>query len=129
MSVARRLTTTAVIVVPSRRRTPRLSADEGIDVEIVSVLVPADVIDINFGGFSVETRCSLRVGAVHLFRFLTDAGHAIELNAKVIHSRRKAAPDWNERYVTGCEFLHDPNVPTDRLIDALLEYAAGGGKA
>lgn len=91
----------------------------------MSVLVPADVIDISFGGFSIETRCSLRVGATHQFRFLTSAGRTVVLRAKVVHCRRKQTDDWSERYISGCEFLYDPAIDTDALIDELLDSATG----
>jgi hypothetical protein len=113
----------SVIVVASRRRTPRIAPGEQINVEIVTVLVPAEVIDLGFGGFSVETRCSLRVGGTYRFRFNTANGRTVELNARVIHCRRKAADDWSERYVTGCEFLHDPEAPIDMIVDELIEGA------
>lgn len=115
----------SIVVVASRRRTPRVAAGNQLDVEIVSVLVPADVVDIGFGGFSIETRCSLRIGAVHLFRFRTSRGRTLELRARVVHSRRKSAEQWEERYVSGCEFLHDPSVPTDQFVDELIDSATG----
>ena len=113
----------SVVVVASRRRAPRVSTGEQLQVDVVSVLVPAEVLDLSFGGFSIETRCSLRVGATHQFRFLTAAGRTVVLRGKIVHCRRKATADWSERYVTGCEFLYDPAVDTDRLIDELMDSA------
>jgi hypothetical protein len=115
----------SVVVIASRRRAPRVAAGEQLQVDVVSVLVPAEVLDLSFGGFSIETRCSLRVGATHQFRFLTAAGRTVILRAKVVHCRRRATDDWSERYVSGCEFLYDPAVDTDRLIDELLDSAMG----
>ena len=115
----------SVVVVASRRRAPRVAAGDQLQVDVVSVLVPAEVMDLGFGGFSIETRCSLRVGATHHFRFLTAAGKTVVLRAKVVHCRRKATADWSERYVTGCEFLYDPTVNTDTLIDELMDSATG----
>ena len=124
MTASQRLSS-SIVVLASRRRTPRVAAGSQLDVEIVSILVPADVVDIGFGGFSVETRCSLRVGSVHLFRFLTYRGRTIELRARVIHSRRTASEPWNERHISGCEFLYDPAVPTDQLVDELIDSVTG----
>lgn len=115
----------SVIVVASRRRTPRVAVGDQIGVEIASVLVPAELVDLGFGGFSVETRCSLRVGAVHDFRFSTAPGRTIELSARVVHCHRKATSDWSERYVAGCEFIYDPSLPTEALIDELMDSATG----
>jgi hypothetical protein len=113
----------SVIVVTSRRRTPRVAPADPMNAEIVPVLVPAEVVDLGFGGFSVETRCSLRVGATHRFRFGSPGGRMIELEAKVVHCHRKATDDWSERYVTGCEFMHDPNRSTETLVDELMDAA------
>ena len=66
---------------------------------MVPVLVPADVVDISFGGFAVETRCSLRVGASYAFRFTLISERRIELQAQVVHCRRKATHDFSERYI------------------------------
>jgi len=115
----------SVVVVASRRRAPRVAAGEQLQVDVVSVLVPAEVLDLSFGGFSIETRCSLRVGATHQFRFLTAAGRTVVLKGKIVHCRRKATADWSERYITGCEFLYDPSVNTDGLIDELIDSATG----
>ena len=116
--------TSAAVVVASRRRAPRVGADE-VNVEISSILVPAHLIDLGWGGFCVEARCSLRVGAVHAFRFTTAAGHTMHLDARVVHCRRKATGDMNEEYVTGCEFVHKPSELTDRLVDKLMDAATG----
>lgn len=121
MGLANRLSTS--VVVASRRRAPRIAASDQLQVDVVSVLVPAEVLDLSFGGFSIETRCSLRVGAAHQFRFLTAAGRTVVLQATVVHCRRKATADWSERYITGCEFLYDPSVNTDGLIDELMDSA------
>jgi hypothetical protein len=114
----------SVIVVASRRRTLRVAPGDPISAAIGPVLVPAEVLDLGFGGFSVETRCSLRVGATHRFRFGAPGGRTVELAAKVIHCRRKATTDWSERYITGCEFVHDPGTPAELLIDELMDAAA-----
>jgi hypothetical protein len=95
-----------------------------IQVEVVPVLVPADVVDVSFGGFAVETRCSLRVGASYEFRFTLVSGRRLELRAQVVHCRRKATPDFSERYITGCEFVHDPARPTEALVDELVDSAS-----
>ena len=113
----------SVVVVASRRRTPRVDPNDQVGIQIVSVLVPAEVIDISFGGFSIETRCSLRVGAVHQFRFTTAVGRTIEVTARIIHCRRKAGVDWSERYITGCEFVSHPGAPADPLVDELMDSA------
>ena len=123
MSVAPGIVSSAVVVA-SRRRAPRVGADD-VDVEITSILVPARLGDLGGGGFCVETRCSLRVGAVHAFRFTTDAGHTMHLDARVVHCRRKATDDMTEEYVTGCEFVHNPTELTDRLVDKLMDAATG----
>src|ERR1044071_6028655 len=122
MSLAHRVSS-SVVVVACRRRTPRVKPGEHVDVEIVSVLVPAELLDLGFGGFSIETRCSLRVGAQHAFRFATTTGRTIELDARVIHCRRKATDDWSERYVTGCEFVYDQAAQTDVLVGDLMDAA------
>jgi hypothetical protein len=122
MSLEKRLPA-SVIVVASRRRTPRVSVTDPIHAEVVPVLVPGEVMDIGFGGFSVETRCSLRVGARYRFRFGAPGGRTVEIDAKVVHCRRKATDDWSERYVTGCEFMHDSDTPVEVLIDELMETA------
>jgi hypothetical protein len=124
MNLENRLSS-SVVVVASRRRAPRVAAGDQLQVDVVSVLVPAEVLDLSVGGFSIETRCSLRVGATHHFRFLTAAGRTVVLKAKVVHCRRKATADWSERYVTGCEFLYDPAINTDELIDELIDAATG----
>jgi len=113
----------SVIVVASRRRTPRVAPADPINAEIVPVLVPAEVVDLGFGGFSVETRCSLRVGATHRFRFGAPGGRTVELEARVVHCRRKATSDWSERYITGCEFLEAPGGSIEMLIDELMGTA------
>ena len=123
MSLEKRLPA-SVVVVASRRRSPRLTPFDPIQVEVVPVLVPADVVDISFGGFAVETRCSLRVGASYAFRFTLVNGRRIELQAQVVHCRRKATRDFSERYVTGCEFVHDPENPTEALVDELVDSAS-----
>ena len=102
-----------------------MKASDQLGLEIVSVLVPAEVVDLGFGGFSVETRCSLRVGAIHRFRFGTPTGRTYELDAKIIHCRRKPTDDWSERYITGCEFLYDPSLSTETLIEELVDSATG----
>jgi hypothetical protein len=124
MTASQRLSS-SIVVVASRRRTPRVAAGDQLDVEIVSVLVPANVRDIGFGGFSVETRCSLRIGAIHLFRFQTYRGRTLELRARVVHSCRKSSEPWEELYVSGCEFLYEPSVPTDQFVDELIDSATG----
>lgn len=96
-----------------------------MNVDISSILVPARLLDLGWGGFCVETRCSLRVGAVHAFRFTTGQGHAMHVDARVVHCRRKATEDMSEQYVTGCEFVHNPMEATDRLVDKLMDAATG----
>jgi hypothetical protein len=117
---------TTVVVLASRRRSPRLPPGDRLGVEIVSILVPARLVDISVGGFAVELPCSLRIGAVHQFRFVTAGGRTVELPARIVHSRRKGTPDSSESYVSGCEFLHDAAADTDRLVDELISAAMGG---
>src|SRR5262245_16367219 len=120
MSLVPRVSST-VIVSTSRRRVPRLTAANEMRVEFSSVRLPADLVDVGFGGFSLETRCSLRIGAVHQFRFVTPSGRQLELEAKVVHCRRRATHDWSERYITGCEFINDGSPETDQRIEELVE--------
>ena len=123
MSLEKRIPA-SVVVVASRRRTPRLTPLDPIQVEVVPVLLPADVLDISFGGFAVETRCSLRVGASYQFRFTLISGRQIELQAQVVHCRRKATRDSSERYIAGCEFVYDPEQPVEALVDELVDSAS-----
>lgn len=113
--------TTSAVVVTSRRRAPRVDATNQLAVDIVNVLVPAHVLDIGPGGFSVETRCALRVGALHDFRFVTH-GRTIELKARVIHCRPSAqACRGEERYVAGFEFVADASGTTTRRVGQLMD--------
>lgn len=122
MTVADYFTTSAVVVT-SRRRTPRIDAADQLAVDIVSVLVPAIVLDIGQGGFSVETRCALRVGAVHQFRFVAH-GRTIELQARVVHCRPcEDVSRGEERYIAGFEFTTDERGPVRPRVEQLMDVA------
>jgi hypothetical protein len=109
----------------SRRRAPRVIVRRYVGVEIPAVDIEAEAVDLSVGGFCVDTPVSLPVGEAYLFRFLLDGGQSVDIAGRVIHCRRKPTSDRTaERYLTGCEFIHDPSRPTEALIARLMDAAA-----
>lgn len=95
-----------------RREAPRLRVPE-VDAEILSLGLPAKVLDIGFGGLSIESEHEFQVGEVHTLRSGPAHPHATPLRVRVRHCRPSLSGAPRPRYVTGCEFV-DPWCPGDR---------------
>ena len=92
-----------------RRESPRLKLP-GVDATIVTLGLPAKVVDIGFGGLSLESDHEFRVGEVHTLRAARSAQDATGARVRVRHCKRASSSD--ARYVTGFEFV-DPWCPGD----------------
>jgi len=108
-----------------RREAPRLGLP-GVDAEIVSLGLTAQVLDIGFGGLSIESAHEFGIGEVHTLRSATSGRDAAALRVRVKHCRRARPADRQPRYVTGFEFV-DPWCPGDSsAADEFISQVTSG---
>jgi hypothetical protein len=95
-----------------RRESPRLELP-GVAAEVASLGgMRAKVLDIGFGGVSIECEREFRVGEVHTLRALTSNSDAAAPRVRARHCRRVTSAGRRPLYVTGFEFV-DPWCPGD----------------
>jgi PilZ domain len=115
----------AVLEVQDRREAPRLKLPRA-EAEVVSLGLRATIIDVGFGGLSIESAREFRVGEVHTLRSGTSTADADILRAKVRHCRRDPAGRESARYVTGLEFV-DSWCPGDgSAVDEFISQVTRG---
>ncbi len=106
--------------VTDRRSTPRLEVLGRLHGHLVSLDVSITVGNLGLGGFSAESVMPFPLGARHQFRFTTDRGVGIDIQAVVVHRRPGYSVDGLTFFVTGFSFVHDPMHDTARDIRALM---------
>jgi hypothetical protein len=103
-----------------RRCTPRLEVLGRLHGHLVSLNVPITIGNLGLGGFSAESIMPFPLGARHQFRFTTDTGVDVNIQAIVVHRRPGYSADGLTFFVTGFAFVHDPMHDTARDIRLLL---------
>ena len=103
-----------------RRSTPRLEVLGRLHGHLVSLDVPITIGNLGLGGFSAESVMPFPLGARHQFRFTTDTGGEVNIQAVVVHRRPGYSADGLTFFVTGFAFVHDPVHDTARDIRLLL---------
>jgi hypothetical protein len=108
----------------NRRRDLRLQILGQLYGHVVALDVPLAVRNLSAGGFAIESPVPFRAGASHQFRFTTDQDRSIIVSARAIHCMRYVAPNVEEQFLVGFEFLREPDAEAaSEAIDALLETA------
>jgi hypothetical protein len=103
-----------------RRSTPRLAVLGRLHGHLVSLDVPITIGNLGLGGFSAESVMPFPLGARHQFRFTTDTGGEVNIQAVVVHRRPGYSADGLTFFVTGFAFVHDPAHDTAGDIRLLL---------
>jgi PilZ domain len=83
-----------------RRRSPRIAVRNHPDL-------PAGIVDISLGGFSVALRYVLPKESVHDVGLSLSNGAEVVLRVRVAHRRRVVRPGELDVFLTGFEFLAD----------------------
>ncbi len=86
---------------------------------------PVTVLDLNTGGFSIETATPLPLEETHEFRFSLSTGVSAIVLARVVHQRRSDR-NASGTHVVGLEFLDgSPEAKASRtvLVDRILSGA------
>lgn len=114
-------------VAEDRRRTPRLKLPR-VEAEVVSLGVRVTVLEVGFGGLSIEGEHEFQVGEIHELRYGTSKGPAVP--ARVKHCRAKHARHERPRYVTGFQFV-DAWCPGDcsPVDDFIAQVTSGFSRA
>jgi hypothetical protein len=94
-----------------RREAPRLRLPK-VEADVVSLGVRAKVLDVGFGGVSIESEREFPIGEVHTLRARTSDPQAATLRVRVTHSRQAPSARPRPLYITGFEFV-DPWCPGD----------------
>jgi hypothetical protein len=103
-------------------RAPRLEVVGQVRGQLVAMNVPIVMRDISAGGFSIESSVAFHRGALHQFRFTTEAGVAVVLRGSVVYSRAGASRDAALGHVTGFAFVREPQ--SAEKIAVLLDSVA-----
>lgn len=88
----------------SRRESPRLEVEALIEGHLVRGHAPLVLVDLGFGGFSVQSPFYFQTHGRHAFRFSTVDGIAVLINADVVYCRESTTEDGRPVYVTGFSF-------------------------
>ena len=103
-----------------RRSAPRLEVLGRLHGHLVSLDVPITIGNLGLGGFSAESVMPFPLGARHRFRFTTNTGGEVNIQAVVVHRRPGYSADGLTFFVTGFAFVHDPVHDTAGDIRLLL---------
>lgn len=95
-----------------RRVTPRLKLPR-VEAEVVSLGLRVTVLEVGFGGLSIESEHEFKVGEIHTLRHGTSTKHDGALSARVKHCRREHGTHVPPRFVAGFQFV-DAWCPGDR---------------
>jgi hypothetical protein len=108
-------------VRPNRRRFPRLEVLDDFDGRSIALDLPVVVRDLSRAGFSCESRVPFPPGgAMHLFRFTTQAGAVITVEARSLHCRVSSVDAQGQPlYISGFEFKS--NQATDEAVATLVD--------
>jgi hypothetical protein len=108
-----------------RRETPRLRLPR-VEAEVVSLGLRVTVLEVGFGGLSIESEHEFEVGEIHDLRSGMSKRNPIVLPARVKHCRLTRATHEPPRYVTGFQFV-DGWCPGDRSpVDEFLSQVTKG---
>ena len=104
MATRKKTTTVLTPDVTERRESPRLKLPK-VEAEVVSAGLRATVLDVGFGGVSIESPREFKVGEIHTLRSAGSDKDTDVLRAKVRHCRAAHKGNEPKRYVTGLEFV------------------------
>lgn len=104
MATRKKATTVLTPDISERRESPRLKLPK-VEAEVVSAGLRATVLDVGFGGVSIESAHEFQVGEVHTLRSASSDKDTDVLRARVRHCRREHKGNEPQRYVTGLEFV------------------------
>ena len=111
--------------IEDRRETPRLKVPR-VETEVVSLGLRVTILEVGFGGLSIESKHEFQVGEVHDLRYGTSKRGPVVLSALVKHCRLDPATHGTPRYVTGFQFV-DAWCPGDRsAVDEFISQVTMG---
>jgi hypothetical protein len=111
--------------VEDRRETPRLKLPS-VKAEVVSLGLQVTVLEVGFGGLSIESGHEFAVGELHDLRYGTSTRGTVVLPARVKHCRPVHARQEAPRYVTGFQFV-DAWCPGDHsTVDEFISQVTSG---
>ncbi len=91
-----------------RRRVPRLETEGRLYGYVEKIDVPVSVREIGLGGFSISTACPFIDDSFLTFRLIIEDETSVLLRARVVHCRPDPQTDGTESYVTGLQFVNEP---------------------
>lgn len=109
------------LMASERRRSPRVDLLGLVSGRLLTAGTEVVVRDMSLGGLATETPFQLERGSIHDLRLTLGDGAAVDLRARVMHSRNIAPEGETERFFTGWQFVDENDVPTlgDVLNDAV----------
>src|SRR5262245_15731994 len=92
--------------VAERRAAPRLTLTRA-EAGVVAIGLRVTVLEVGFGGLSIESGHEFHVGEIHRLSDGRSAETSAVFRARVKHCRRQPATHEPARYVTGFEFVDE----------------------
>jgi hypothetical protein len=109
--------------VADQRRSPRLEVFGTLTGHAASINRRVVMLDISFGGFSVEADHAFEAGSIHKFRITTAEGVATELWVRTAHCR--SLDTSGTRYRAGFQFLYRDQPRVQAAIESLIDGVTG----
>ena len=106
-----------------RRRSPRVEIQGRVSGRLLPPGTSVVVREMSLGGLATETSFPFERGVVHELQLTLGDGAAIDLQARVMHSRNIAADGQTPVFLTGFQFIDDgddPPSPVVEIIDRIL---------
>lgn len=106
--------------IADRREAPRIRLPK-VDAEIVSLGLPATVLEVGFGGLSIVSAAEFSVGEVVEIRCSTAKRLPVVLRVEARHCRPEGDSEEPTRFVTGFQFIEAWSPGDGSAVDALIE--------
>jgi hypothetical protein len=107
----------------SRRESPRIEVEAVLDGKLARGNLRLSLVDLSFGGFSVESVLAFPPSTRHMFRFTTASGVAVNVRADAVYSRPSGMHDGADQFVAGFKYVV-ASQDDERGVDILLSAAS-----